>query len=72
MYFARSFTIKVWSRVTGQVKAPVAVGVTNENIPSVRYVDPIGEVGDALTPDHAEVKNQLNHKNTLSPFPKTH
>jgi len=30
---------------------PVSMRVTNENISRIRDVDPIGEVGDALTPD---------------------
>ena len=31
---------------------PVAVGVANENVPSVGDVDPVGEVGDALAPEN--------------------
>ena len=37
-------------KVKGLVARPVPMRVTNEDVPSIRDVDPIGEVGDALTP----------------------
>ena len=43
-------------KVKGLVARPVPMRVTNEDVPSIRDVDPIGEVGDALTPDDAQVK----------------
>ena len=43
-------------KVKGLVARPVPMRVTNEDVPSIRDVDPIGEVGDALTPDNAQVE----------------
>ena len=32
-------------------QTPVSMRVTNENVASIRDVDPIGEIGDTLTPE---------------------
>ena len=48
--------------------------VANKDVPSIRDVDTIGEVGDALTPDDAQVKipsliNPLPSHSPLSYLP---
>ena len=51
--------VKLYNTVDSK-EVPVSMRVTNENISRIRDVDPIGEVGDALTPDFEETNlNQI-------------
>ena len=60
--------VKLYNKVDSK-EVPVSMRVTNENIPGIRDVDPIREVGDALTPDFEETNLNQDNQNQTTIIP---